>query len=85
MALDFYLWILNAFDRDNALYVFAGSGSASETGWLETASGEDFANAHNIIDDASMLTGEEKYRLRERLEPNYDIGRRLRFGVRFLF
>jgi hypothetical protein len=85
VGLEIYLWVLNLLDRDNALYVFEGSGSADETGWLDTPSGQEFSDAHSPIDDASLLNGEQKYRLREGLEPNYDIGREIRFGARILF
>jgi outer membrane receptor protein involved in Fe transport len=85
--LDFYVWILNVFDRENAVVVYTTNGSPNTTGWLATSEGQAFINNlnYNYAHDSSGLTAEEKYRLREQDPTNYDIPRQVRFGVRVNF
>lgn len=85
--LDFYVWVLNVLDRDNALVVYTTNGDPNTTGWLATPEGQAFINnpKYNKSHDTSNLTAEEKYRLREQDPTNYDVPRQVRFGVRVNF
>lgn len=84
-TLDFYLWAINILDRDNVINVYSGTGEPDNTGWLETPDGQAFTNQNSSITDASLLTGEQKYRLRENDPANFDIPRQIRAGVRVVF
>ncbi|HUU45827.1 MAG TPA: TonB-dependent receptor [Acidobacteriota bacterium] len=76
-----YLWVINLLDRDNAVHVYRGTGEPDNTGWLETEDGQEFTEEYAQLDDTSLLTGEEKYRLREADPANLDIPRQIRFGL----
>ncbi|MBD3298376.1 MAG: hypothetical protein GF341_06960 [candidate division Zixibacteria bacterium] len=84
-TLNLYLWVLNLFDRDNAIDVYSGTGEPDNTDWLETPEGREFAQDLNHPTDNSGLTGEEKFRLRENDPANFGISRQIRFGARLMF
>jgi len=86
-SMDIYLWVINLFNRDNAVYVYHSTGEPNNTGWLETAEGQSFASRPetNVAHDTSYLTAEQKYRLREADPANLDIPRQVRVGMRLLF
>jgi outer membrane receptor protein involved in Fe transport len=74
--LDFYVWVMNLFNRKNPVNVYQVSGDAYTSGWLSDPRGE-----------ASYSTPEDQalYRLKERNPNNFDIPRLVRFGVRVSF
>ncbi len=85
LELDFYLWVLNVFDKDNAIDVYETSGLPDNTGWLSTLEGQQFLRDHSEPSDDTGLNGKEKYELRQKDPSNYDIPRLIRFGVRIGF
>lgn len=74
--LDAFVWILNVFNRRNAVTVYDGSGDALSTTWLDTPTGE---NSYATPEAQSL------YRLKERNPNNFDIPRLIRFGIRTSF
>jgi hypothetical protein len=75
--VDFYLWVLNVFDRDNVVTVYSSTGDGTSTGWLNTADGQAFL--------ATVPNALERYRLAE-LNPNFHLNPRLiRFGAQWSF
>ncbi len=80
-----YLWVKNLLDRDNAIQVWEGSGRPNSTGWLETPEGQSFVGLHSEIEDASGLTGEQKYELAQFQPQNYANPRMVYFGMRAAF
>jgi outer membrane receptor protein involved in Fe transport len=82
---DFYVWILNVFDRLNPVSVYETSGDGESTNWLNTPSGEVFQDSYSSIHDSSNLTGAQKYELKQKDPSNYDTPRQVRFGVRMSF
>ncbi|MBI5868177.1 MAG: TonB-dependent receptor plug domain-containing protein [candidate division Zixibacteria bacterium] len=78
---DLFLWVLNVFNRANALEVYSGTGKPDDTGWLSTMEGQSWASGSSTPSDASGMTGEQKYRLREQDPLNYDTPRQIRVGL----
>jgi hypothetical protein len=73
-----YVWMLNAFNTNNALAVYQGTGSAYTTGFLDTESGRAVAQqlrGENIDPNAA-------YNLATQSSSLFSIPRTLRFGVR---
>ncbi len=86
LDLDFYVWVLNLFDTDNAMDVYEGTGDPDNTGWLATEPGQNFINTFSEPDDEfGGMTGQEKYDFRQDDPGNYDIPRLIRLGVRLSF
>jgi outer membrane receptor protein involved in Fe transport len=85
IELDFYVWVLNLFDKDNAIHVFETSGLPDNTDWLSTPEGQQFIQKNEGISSNTGLTGEQEYELAQRDPSNYDIPRMIRFGVRIGF
>lgn len=83
--LELYLWVINLFNRENVADVYPGTGKPNNTGWLETPEGGQFVESYSTIHDASFLTGEQKYDLRQNNPANFDIPRQIRFGMRVGF
>jgi outer membrane receptor protein involved in Fe transport len=83
--LEFYLWVINLFDRDNVSDVYRGTGEPDNTGWLDTPDGQQFVQENADIHDSTYLTGEQKYQLRQNDPANFDIPRQIRFGMRVGF
>jgi outer membrane receptor protein involved in Fe transport len=82
---DLYVWVLNLLDRDNVAAVYESSGDAEATNWINTAQGDNFAEAWDEVHDATGLTGREKYELKQNDPSNFDVPRQIRFGVRLSF
>ena len=80
-----YLWIKNLLDRDNVVQVWEGSGRPNSTGWLETLEGQTFVSNTSVVDDATGLTGEEKYEIAQNHPLNYANPRQIYFGLRAAF
>ena len=80
-----YFWVKNLLDRDNVVQVWEGSGRPNSTGWLETPEGQVFVDAHSAVDDATGLTGEEKYVIAQNQPLNYANPRQIYFGLRASF
>ena len=74
--LDAFVWLLNAFDKRNAIFVYEGSGDALSTTFLDEAEG---AASYDTPEDQAL------YRLKERNPNNFDIPRLVRFGIRMGF
>src|SRR5262249_6192822 len=73
-----YVWMLNAFDTNNAIAVYSGTGSPYTTGFLDTEPGRA---------GASQLRGEgidpnSAYALSTQSSSLFSIPRTLRFGIR---
>jgi outer membrane receptor protein involved in Fe transport len=83
--LEFQLWVINLFNRTNALFVHSTTGLPYTTGWLETPEGQDWLANNQGIQDSSNLTAEQKYLLRENDPSNYGPPRQIRAGVKFSF
>jgi outer membrane receptor protein involved in Fe transport len=75
---EFYVWVLNLFNQENAYAVYTGTGSAKTTNYLTTDAGQKFL-ADNGPDAA------QRYHLAE-LNPDYFGNPRIvRFGARVSF
>ncbi|OQY30041.1 MAG: hypothetical protein B6244_01925 [Candidatus Cloacimonetes bacterium 4572_55] len=83
--MNFYVWVLNLMDRDNAVDVYEGTGDPESTSWLNSPEGVEFQDTYLEAHDSSGLTGEEKYMLKERNPRNYDLPRVVRFGIEIGF
>lgn len=79
--LDLYLWVINVFNRANALEVYSGTGKADDNGWLETSEGQSFARQYPSPVDASLMSGEQLYRFRQQDPLHYDTPRQIRAGI----
>ncbi len=76
--LSAYVWVLNAFNTNNSINVYSGTGSAYTTGFLNTESGRSVA---------SRLAGEgidaqSAYALATQNQSLFSIPRTIRFGIR---
>ena len=76
--LSAYIWVLNAFNTNNSINVYSGTGSAYTTGFLNTESGRSVAQrlAGEGIDAQSA------YALATQNQSLFSIPRTIRFGVR---
>jgi outer membrane receptor protein involved in Fe transport len=83
--LEFQLWVINLFNRENVQYVYSTTGLPNETGWLETPTGEAWLAGFDGAHDSSNLTAEQKYRLRESDPANFGAPRQVRAGIKFSF
>ena len=81
--LDFYVWVLNLFNRENVNNVYTGSGSAGTTNFLNTADGQAFLATNAGTYGADVAA--ERYRLAEQDPGLYGIPRMVRFGARWSF
>jgi len=78
MHLSAYVWMLNAFNTNNAINVYSGTGSPYTTGFLNTESGRAVADrlrAENIDPNSAYALALQGSQL-------FSIPRTLRFGVR---
>jgi len=73
-----YVWMLNAFDTNNALAVYSGTGSPYTTGFLNTQSGRTVADGLRAQD----IDPNAAYALAQQGSGLFSIPRTLRFGVR---
>jgi len=76
--VDFYVWVINLFDRKNATYVYQSTGSPESTGWLATPEGEKWL-ADNGPEALNL------YNLAQRNPNNFSVPRMVRFGIRTNF
>lgn len=83
LNMNFFVWVLNLLDRENAIDVYESSGDPQSTSWLATDAGYAFINDPGTVEahDTSGLTAEQKYLLKEQDPSNYDLPRTIRFGV----
>ena len=75
-TLDVYVWVLNAFNRDNVRTVYTGTGSAESTNFLNTEEGQ---NTYSTAD------AQRRYILAERSPTLHENGRLVRFGAKISF
>jgi hypothetical protein len=81
--LDFeaFVWVLNVLDTENPFRVYAGTGSARTTGFLDTSDGKAFLETAA----AAGRDGRALYRLAENDPTMYGNPRLVRFGLRTSF
>jgi outer membrane receptor protein involved in Fe transport len=75
-SLDFYVLVLNVFNRDNVRTVYSGTGSAETTDFLDTPEGQS---------TYSTADAQRQFRLAEQSPTLHDIGRLIRFGAKLSF
>ncbi len=80
-SMDFYLWVINVLDRENAVDVYESTGQVGNTGWLATDAGQDWL-ANDPGADWSGMDRLEKYELKQNNPNSYDVPRQIRFGVK---
>lgn len=85
LNMDLYVWVLNLFDRDNALDVYEGTGLPNTTGWLSSPAGQEFLDKEGEVVDYTGVSNQQKYEIKQNDPNNYDTPRQIRFGVRALF
>jgi outer membrane receptor protein involved in Fe transport len=84
--LSAYVWVKNLLDRNNVYSVYEGTGSADNTGWLETPAGITWLQgADATTADATGYTGADKYEFKENNPQNYGNPRQILAGLRFSF
>ena len=69
-----YIWILNVFNKKNAITLYRSTGKPNTTGWLVTSEGENWAQENGA--DAYI-----KYLDKERDPTKYNVPRLVRFGL----
>lgn len=79
-----FIWIKNLLDRKNVANVWGSSGQPDATGWLETDEGLTWL-VDNATPDATGLTGEEKYRIKEAQPEYYHTPREVYCGLAVRF
>jgi outer membrane receptor protein involved in Fe transport len=80
VGIDVYLWVLNLFNTQNWLDVYASSGMAGNTRWLSTADGQAFLQSPNYPENVASF-----YRLAEMDPTRYGIPRQIRIGAMLTF
>jgi outer membrane receptor protein involved in Fe transport len=80
LAVDVYLWVLNLFNTQNMIDVYASSGMAGTTGWLSTPDGQAFLANPNYPENSYSY-----YRLAELDPTRYGIPRQVRIGMMLSF
>lgn len=81
LNVDVYAWVINAFDADNVVNVFTGTGSAATTGYLSTPEGQALT-----ADLASKgIDATNAYRLAQQGSALFNTPRTIRFGLRVGF
>ncbi|MEO5617363.1 MAG: TonB-dependent receptor [Candidatus Eisenbacteria bacterium] len=81
LHMEGFVWVLNAFNAQNAYRVYTSSGSAETTGWLNTNEGRTYLESAA----AAGKDGAGAYRLAENNPTIYGNPRLVRFGVRTTF
>ena len=76
--LEFYVWALNLFNRENAYSVFTGSGNTRTTNYLSTDAGKS-----TIVDKGPDAV--ERYQLAETRADAFGVPRLVRFGAKLSF
>ena len=82
LDLDAYVWVLNAFNTQNAISVYTGTGSAFSTGFLNTADG--VAAADNLQSKYGLDIG-PAYAQALQNQSLFTSPRMVRFGLRMGF
>jgi len=77
-AISAYMWVLNAFDTNNAILVYSGTGSAYTDGYLDTDAGR--AVAQKLTDEG--IDPQAAYKLALQSQNLFSIPRTIRFGLR---
>ena len=85
LNMDFYVLVLNLFDRDNAIDVYESTGLPNTTGWLSSPAGQEFLSKEGDEVDYTGVSNRQKYEIKQNDPNNYDTPRQIRFGVRALF
>lgn len=73
-----YVWVLNAFNTNNALLVYSGTGSAYTTGYLDTEPGRGVASTL----ESQGINAQAAYALATQNQNLFSIPRTIRFGLR---
>ncbi|HVP57399.1 MAG TPA: TonB-dependent receptor, partial [bacterium] len=73
--VNFYVWVLNVFDRRNAEYSYTSTGSPETCGWLATPEGQKWT-----ADNGQQ--GYELFRQAELNPNNFSVPRMVRFGIK---
>ena len=76
LDLNAFVWVLNVFDKRNAIFVYESSGDALSTTFLDETQGQ---ASYDSADDQAL------YRLKERNPNNFDVPRLMRFGLKVGF
>ena len=76
-----FVWVLNAFNTRNVYTVYTSSGSAQNTGWLDTNDGRDYL----LNASQNGIDGRQQYLLAVGNPTFYGNPRLVRFGVRASF
>jgi outer membrane receptor protein involved in Fe transport len=76
--LNAFLWVVNVFDRENAVTVYSTTGLPDETGWLSTPDGQAWLEANGE-------GARERYEQAQRDPRNFGPPRIVRFGLRTSF
>ena len=79
--LSAYVWMLNAFDTNNAVFVYAGTGSPYTDGYLDTEAGQ--AVAQKLVGEG--IDPATAYHLALQSQNLFSIPRTIRFGLRMGF
>lgn len=81
--VEFYVWVLNLFNRENVYTVYTSTGSAETTNYLNTSEGQNFlaTNADRYGADGAL----GRYHLAELDPGNFGVPRLVRFGARIDF
>lgn len=76
--LSAYVWVLNAFNTNNSINVYSGTGSSYTTGFLNTESGRSVADRLA----GAGIDAQAAYALATQNQSLFSIPRTIRFGVR---
>jgi outer membrane receptor protein involved in Fe transport len=80
LDLDIYVWVINLFNTENYVDVYASSGQAGTTGWLSTPSGQAFLTNPNYPENSG-----DYYKLAEMDPARYGAPRQVRLGLSLNF
>jgi hypothetical protein len=80
LTLDVYVWVLNLFNTENQIDVYASSGQAGNTRWLSTPDGQAYLNTASFPSDISSL-----YQLAQMDPTRFDMPRQVRVGCALNF
>ena len=81
LNLGAYVWVLNAFNTNNAIAVYSGTGSAYTTGYFNTPEGQAVASSL----ESEGIDPQQTYRLALQNQSLFSIPRTVRFGLRMGF
>ncbi len=75
--LNFYVWVLNLLNNENAITVYRATGSPEDSGFLQTPTGQDA-----ILQNANPELYQADYKKWEKDPENYGAARQIRLGLR---